>query len=148
MPLEFRDLTDSSNPQELVFRDSNTKPLTEIDLIFQDCRNFSNVVIPLVFYNANSKEEVKEEANSLVFCDSNIHVSEDNLVFCDSNSTEILSYSDNLYFQTSNILVDFLGQILNLKKQNDTNQCGVCAIFNTLTILGMEHNWNVLSVRD
>ena len=84
----------------------------------------------------------------LVFCDSNIHVSEDNLVFRNCNSTEILSDYYDLDFQTSGVLVDFFGQILNLKKQNDTNQCGVCAIVNTLTILEIEHNWNVLSVRN
>lgn len=50
-------------------------------------------------------------------------------------------------FHTNSVLTDFFGQNLNLKKQNDTNQCGVCAILNTLEVLGVDHNWSVLAIR-
>ena len=125
MSLEFKD--NSTNPDSLVFR--NTK------------NPAYSTLIPLIFKDSNTNSQTGE--NDLVFYEPlefREHEPNNDLIFLD--------YLANLDdFQTNSVLTDFFGQNLNLKKQNDTNQCGVCAILNTLEVLGVEHNWSVLAVR-
>ena len=135
--IQTKQILGAKKPDNLVWHESENPTINSPKLVF----------LSEIFGNEPSLD-FKDHLVPLIFCDSNIRGSEDSLVFRDGNSTEILSHSDNLDFQTSDVLVELFGQILNLKKQNDTNQCGICAILNTLTILGMEHNWNVLSVRE
>ena len=134
--IQTKQILGAKKPDNLVWHESKNPTINPPNIVF----------LSEIFENEPSLD-FKDHLVPLIFRGSYIHGSEDNLVFRNCNSTKILSDSYDLNYQTSDVLTALSGQILNLKKQNDTNQCGVCAIVNTLTILGMEHNWNVLSVR-
>jgi hypothetical protein len=134
MPLKFED--NSTNPEtnldNLVFGNSKISPLELISSYL--ARMYSKFdqtpsEVDLVFYDSLEFRDSVENNNT-----------ENDLIFRDSQDNSV-------DFHTNSVLIDFFGQNLNLKKQNDTNQCGVCAILNTLEVLEIKHNWSVLAIR-